>query len=63
MERELQGCLVTTNGGDDLRDKISYYLEQKEERARIAAAGYEYVVKHASVRARAEELLAFLKKL
>ncbi|MDY0203979.1 MAG: glycosyltransferase [Desulfovibrio desulfuricans] len=62
METELQGCLVTTDGYDDLREKIAYYLAHDEERISIASKGYDHVVKHATVQARAEQLLVFLKK-
>lgn len=63
METDLQGCLVITDGYDDLREKIAYYLAHDEERISIASKGYDHVVKHATVQARAEQLLVFLKKL
>jgi spore maturation protein CgeB len=62
-ERELKDCVVFTDGGDDLVDKIRYYLAREDERKEIAARGYDYVMKHASTEARAKELYGYLKKI
>ena len=57
----MKDCMVFTTGGDDLRDKIDYYLGHETERKRISQEGYEYVVKNASIDARAEELINYIK--
>lgn len=62
-EKELKGCLVFTDGGDDLIEKIDYYLKNKEERERIAQRGYEYVTKDVSIEARAKELYEYIRGL
>jgi len=62
-EEELQGCVVFTDGGDDLKDKIAYYLERPEERGEIAERGYQYAVDHASIEARARQLWEYLASL
>jgi len=56
-------CMAFTTGGGDLKEKISYYLNNENERERIANNGYEYVVKHASVDVRAKELVEYIKKV
>lgn len=62
-EKELDGCVVFTDGENDLIEKIGYYLKNKEERERIAQKGYEYVVKYASIEARARELYEYIRSL
>ncbi|MDR2001931.1 MAG: glycosyltransferase [Prevotella sp.] len=59
-EKILQGCVVFTDGGKDLDDKIKYYLAHSEERTEIAERGYQYVVKYATIEARVNELYAYL---
>lgn len=59
----LEECLVFTTGGDDLEKKIHYYLDHPSEREEIARRGYDYVVDHASVEARARELLSYMEGL
>ena len=58
--KELSDCVVFTEGGYDLQEKIRYYLAHPEERAAYAERGYNYVLKHATVEARASKLMEFL---
>ncbi|SJZ68030.1 spore maturation protein CgeB [Trichlorobacter thiogenes] len=60
-ERELDGCVVFTDGDDDLVKKIRYYLDHPQERDAIALKGYQYVIQHATIERRAEKFLAYLK--
>jgi spore maturation protein CgeB len=62
-EKELEGCVVFTDGGNDLTQKISYYLRHPEEREAIALKGYQYVIQNATIDRRAERLLAYLKEI
>ncbi|MCE5195256.1 MAG: glycosyltransferase [Nitrospiraceae bacterium] len=62
-ERELKDCVIFTNGGDDLKEKIEYYLARPEERERIAHNGYHYVIENATITARMKTLNAFLRKI
>lgn len=62
-EKELRGCAVFTDGGEDLSDKIRYYLARPRERAVIAAKGLEYVLGNASLSARIDTLLGYIKAL
>jgi spore maturation protein CgeB len=62
-EKELEGGLVFTEGGNDLIEKIDYFLKNKEERESIAQRGYEYIITHASIEARAKELYKYVRSL
>jgi spore maturation protein CgeB len=62
-ERELNDCVVFTDGGEDLREKIAYYLERPKERQRIATNGFEYVLRNATITSRMETLMTYLKEL
>lgn len=62
-EHELSGCVVFTDGGKDLTEKISYYLSKPEERNEIAERGYKYVMNFATVRLRAQELYNYLLQI
>jgi len=59
----MDGCMVFTEGGAMLKDQISYYLAHDKERQDIAANGYEFVLKHASVEARVKELIKYLEEI
>lgn len=59
--KTMQECMVFTSGGDDLREKIRYYLSNDAKREEIAQNGYEYVVKNASIDARVKELITYIK--
>ena len=56
-------CMVFTSGGDDLKEKITYYLSNEEERKRIAQNGYDYVVKNSSIDVRAKELIKYIQSI
>lgn len=58
--KELSDCVVFTEGELDMHYKIRYYLEHPEERRAYAERGYDYVLKHATIEARAKELVEFL---
>lgn len=62
-EKELDGCVIFTDGENDLVEKIDYYLKNKEERENIAQKGYKYVVKHVSIDSRAKELYEYSRGL
>jgi len=62
-ERELKDCVAFTDGGKDLEDKIRYYLERPEERARMAQNGYDYVSKNATSLARMTTFLDYLREI
>ena len=60
-ERELEDCVVFTDGGRDLEEKIASYLERPDERERIARNGYEYAIRFATIESRMETLLDYMK--
>ncbi len=63
FEDELRGCMVITNGGLDLINKIDYYLSRPKERQEIANNGYQYVIKQASIKDRVNKLYSYLKEI
>lgn len=52
--------LIVWKDYDDLRDKITYYLEHEDERAKIARAGQHEILKKHSFHARLRELFDML---
>ena len=56
-EKILKDCLVFTEGGKDLTEKIKYYLAHSKIRQDIAQSGYNYVLKNCSIDARVRELI------
>jgi len=56
-EKTLKDCLVFTEGGKDLTEKIKYYLAHSKKRQEIAQNGYDYVLKNCSIDARVRELI------
>jgi spore maturation protein CgeB len=62
-EKTMQGCMVFTNGGDDLLAKIDYYLGRENMRKEIAETGYRYVIENASIETRARELFDYLERI
>jgi len=62
-EKILKGFVVFTDGGEDLKEKIKYYLNNEKERNKIAEKGHNYVIKHASIKSRMEELYKYLRIL
>lgn len=61
--KELSDCVVFTEGGYDLKEKIKYYLAHPDERMAYAERGYEYVIEHATIEARMKKLFNFLSAL
>lgn len=62
-EKTMQGCMVFTEGNDDLIEKIEYYLSNEKEREKISQYGYKYAINHASIDSRMAELFNYLKKI
>ncbi|BBB90077.1 MAG TPA: glycosyltransferase [Methylomusa anaerophila] len=62
-QRELKGCAVFTDGGEDLIAQIEYYLSRPKEKDEIAANGYQYILQHATVQARAKQLHNYLQQI
>jgi len=62
-EKKMQGCMVFTDGGNDLKDKIEYYLEHDKERQIFAKRGYEYTINNASLESRMKELLRYIEEI
>lgn len=61
--RLLKDCLVFTDGGKDLEDKIEYYLTRPKERKEIAENGYQYVKHNATVQAVAKRLFEYVQEV
>jgi Uncharacterized protein conserved in bacteria len=59
-EEQLHAGVVFTDGGEDLVNKIEYYLARPKERQEIAECGYAYAIKHATIGARMKELYNYL---
>ena len=59
----MEDCIVFTKGDNDLKEKIRYYLKNKNERMKIAQAGYDYIRDNASIDKRAKELMEYLRGL
>lgn len=62
-KKTMQDCMVFTEGGEELKEQIAYYLAHDEERQAIAQNGYEYVIQNGSIEARAKELINYLGNL
>jgi len=62
-EKTMQGCMVFTDGDNDLTEKIKYYSEHENERKRIAKSGYEYTLHNATLDLRMKELLAYIEEI
>ena len=62
-KKTMQDCMVFTNGGEELKEQIAYYLAHDKERQEIAQNGYDYVMQHGSIEARAQELINYLESL
>lgn len=59
----LKNCAVFTDGGRDLEEKIKFYLQNEAARKKIAENGYNYIIKNATIDARAKELLEYIKTI
>lgn len=53
--------VVYTQGYDDLKAKIGYYLEHEDERNEISRAGYEWIKQHHTWDIRVDKLLKDIK--
>lgn len=62
-EKLLADCVVFTDGGKDLDDKIKYYLAHDKERNEIAERGYQFAVKNATIEERVKELYEYITKV
>jgi len=62
-EELLKGGIVFTDGGEDLKSKIKYYLKNESEREKIANIGYNHIIKNFSMKKRIEDLLRYLRSL
>ena len=61
--KHLSDFVVFTEGGEDLKNKIEYYLSHPNERNEFSRHGVEYVKKHANIDARAREIINYLEEL
>jgi len=59
----LKEYVVFTDGGDDLIDKINFYLNHDKEREAISRRGFDYVKQFASIETRAKELYNYIRDL
>ena len=62
-EKTIGDGVVFTDGGQDLINKIEYYLSKPIERKQIAQCGYEYVIQHATISARMKYLYSYLEEV
>ena len=62
-EKTLKECMVFTEGGKDLTEKIEYYLAHSKKRQEIAQNGYDYVLKNCSIDARVRELINHIQEV
>jgi spore maturation protein CgeB len=60
---QLKDCTVFSYGGNDLVEKIKYYLDRPEERMEMAERGYQYVIENATVSLRAKQLYEYLQQI
>jgi len=63
MEKELENCMIVTEGDLDIVEKIDYYLSRPKERKEIAEYGYQYVLNHATLQARVKTLYSYLQEI
>lgn len=63
LEREFAGGAVFTDGGEGLVKNIEYYLDNEDERERIARRGIEIVRERHSIKDRARDLYEYLRRL
>ena len=62
-EKNLHDCVVFTDGGKDLEEKIEFYLNKPNAREQFSENGYQYVLEKASISARAKELYKYLESI
>jgi spore maturation protein CgeB len=59
----LKDHVVFTTGGQDLVEKIKYYLHHEEERIKIASKGYEFVKNNVSLDNRVDQLIKYINEV
>lgn len=62
-EKTMQGCMIFTDGNNDLTEKIKYYIDHESERLKIAQNGYEYALRYATLESRMNDLLAYIDEI
>ena len=62
-EKTLKGCMVFTEGGKDLTEKIKYYLAHSKKRQEIAENGYNYVLRNCSIDSRVRQLVNYIEEV
>jgi len=62
-EKTLKECMVFTEGGKDLTEKIEYYLAHSKKRQEIAENGYDYVLRNCSIDSRVRELVNYIQEV
>jgi spore maturation protein CgeB len=55
--------LIFTEGGEELTEKIKYYLAHSKKRQEIAQNGYDFVLKNCSIDARVKELINYVNEI
>jgi len=63
LPKKLEGCAVLTEGGDDLLEKIDYYLKNPQQREEIAQRGYQWYMDNARGSQMVKELYDYLCNL
>lgn len=59
----IKDCVVFSDGHNNLKEKIAYYLAHPEERQRIAQNGYNYACQHGNIEHRVADMLNYFKTL
>jgi spore maturation protein CgeB len=62
-EKTMNDCMIFSDGNDDLVNKIQYYLNESDERKKIAENGFNYVINNATIEKRADSLIEYLEKI
>jgi len=62
-KKTLKDCMVFTEGGSDLTEKIEYYLKYPKMREEMAQNGYNFVVKYCSIDSRVGELINYVQEI
>lgn len=60
--KNLNDCMAFTDGYDDLKDKIRYYIDNPSKAKQIAQNGYNYVIEYCTITQRAKDLVNFLEQ-
>lgn len=62
MDPELRQCVAVYENGEDLRNKIGYYLQHPEERTSMASKGQELVRNKHTFQQRVDTMIRFLEE-